>query len=187
MEDTMRFSWGLLWKDCSCILSGIFVLGIPVLAVNGLSLHGLAGCCFLIMLFLIAVLDYRYGYIFDCFTYPFWGTGMMLSLLPVQVGVFDAFIGSILGGGFFYMVYCMSHGGMGGGDVKFAAAIGAWMGWELLSVAVLLAFFLATMVAFYLFSVGDKRQYLPFSPFLSVGSYISYFWGDQIYLAVWSI
>ncbi len=187
MEDTMRFSWGLLWKDRSCILSGIVVLGIPVFAVNGLSLHGLTGCCFLMMLFLIAILDYRYGYIFDCFTYPFWGMGMILSLLPMRIDIFDACFGSILGGGLFYMVYCISHGGMGGGDVKLAAALGAWLGGDLLSVAVLLAFFLATMVACYLFSIGDKRQYLPFAPFLSVGSYISYLGGDQIYLAVWGI
>ncbi len=99
----------------------------------------------------------------------------------------DAAIGLVLGGSLFYLVAVASERvlkkeGMGGGDIKLIAMIGAFLGWR----GVLLTIFLSAIagsaygVALMLFAGKDRSYPVPFGPFLSLGALIALCWGSEI-------
>lgn len=108
----------------------------------------------------------------------------------------DAFVGVLVGGGILWTVawsYEKATGreGMGGGDIKFLAMIGAFLGWQ----GVLLALFLGSLtgsllgVAILVAGRGDRRLALPFGPFLAIGAFLALFWGPQLiawYQGTWA-
>lgn len=71
---------------------------------------------------------------------------------------------------------------MGVGDAKLAAMIGAWLGWQLLFMAILLACTVGALVGSGAIALGriDRRQQIPFGPFLALGATLTTFWGDTI-------
>jgi leader peptidase (prepilin peptidase)/N-methyltransferase len=98
------------------------------------------------------------------------------------VGFINSTTGFLLGGGLFYFIAYASRGGMGGGDVKMMAMVGAFMGWK----AVLLTTFLGSLVGsvvglFMMVFMGKGRKTkVPFGPFLAFGSLVTLFWGSVI-------
>jgi len=72
--------------------------------------------------------------------------------------------------------------GMGNGDPKLAAMIGAWLGWQLLLLTAFLACLFGSIYGLLRLTLGQlqRRQGFPFGPFLAIGSVISLFWGDGI-------
>ena len=71
---------------------------------------------------------------------------------------------------------------MGGGDPKFAAAIGAWLGLKLLLVSSFLACGLGALVGGGAIALGwvDRKQPIPFGPFLAMGALLAVFWGNDL-------
>lgn len=71
---------------------------------------------------------------------------------------------------------------MGGGDGKLAAMIGAWLGWKYLLLACFLACALGAFIggAAIALSLLDRRQPMPFGPFLAIGASLTVIWGNQI-------
>ena len=71
---------------------------------------------------------------------------------------------------------------MGGGDIKFAAAIGLWLGVKNVAVALLLAFLGGGLWCALLLVIRLKRRkdYIPFGPFISGGAFLSMLFGDRI-------
>ncbi len=92
--------------------------------------------------------------------------------------------GMVSGGGFFYLVAALSRGGMGGGDIKMMAMVGALMGWK----AVLLTTFLGSLVGsavgvfLMVFKGRGRKTKIPFGPFLALGALITLFFGQEILL-----
>ena len=85
------------------------------------------------------------------------------------------------GGGLFLLVYRLSRGGMGGGDVKLAAAIGAWTGLPAVLPALFAAFLLGSFAALFLLCRGaGRRATLPFGPFLAAGGLLGLLAGERI-------
>ena len=72
----------------------------------------------------LAVVDVRTGYLPDRLVLPLGALGLLLSALGVLAPLASSLAGAAFGGGLFLLVYRLSRGGMGGGDVKLAAAIG---------------------------------------------------------------
>jgi leader peptidase (prepilin peptidase)/N-methyltransferase len=74
--------------------------------------------------------------------------------------------------------------GMGGGDIKLLAMIGAWMGWQALPLIVLIASLTGAVigVVFILFSGKGYRFRIPFGPFLSLGAMVYLFFGRDLTL-----
>lgn len=72
--------------------------------------------------------------------------------------------------------------GMGNGDPKLAAMIGAWLGWKLLLLTAFLACFFGSIYGLLQIILGQlkRRQGFPFGPFLAIGGLISLFWGDTL-------
>ncbi|MCL4491853.1 MAG: prepilin peptidase [Nitrospirae bacterium] len=98
------------------------------------------------------------------------------------VGFKNSLIGLLLGGGLFYLIAVLSRGGMGGGDIKMMAMVGAFMGWK----AVLLTTFLGSLTGsvvgiFLMIAKGKGRKAkIPFGPFLALGALITLFLGGNI-------
>lgn len=121
--------------------------------------------------------------------------GLIASLFSLFTNSHDAIIGAIAG----YLIFAITQLtfewatgkiGMGQGDFKFLAGIGAMLGWQMLPLVILLASF--SGVIFTGTHMIIKRQYksvpLPFGPYLAVAGWIALVWGNEImqyYLEVW--
>jgi leader peptidase (prepilin peptidase)/N-methyltransferase len=70
---------------------------------------------------------------------------------------------------------------MGGGDIKLAAMIGAFLGWKLTLLSLFLGFFLGSIIGvIVLLTSKNKSDVLPFGPFIALGAFVSIFWGRAI-------
>jgi len=71
---------------------------------------------------------------------------------------------------------------MGGGDVKLAAMIGAFVGWRYIIILLFLGFFLGALAGIILIfsKIKSRKDAVPFGPFIVLGFFISLLWGKQI-------
>lgn len=115
--------------------------------------------------------------------------GLILSWWS-PVGLSGALTGALIGGGAFFLIASLYPGGMGGGDIKLMAAIGAYLGWELTILTIILASGIGSIFglgAMAFFGAGRKTK-TPFGPFLAIGATLSVFFGAEIiewYLVSW--
>ena len=161
---------------------------IGIVFFGGINLRGLCGSVFSLVLLWLSYLDLRDGMLYDCITVPF----ALLGLLPALAGLIslqEVLIGGTLCGVLFYCLYIAAHGGLGGGDVKLATALGLWLGWEAAVIAVWIAFVLGGIAAVLLLITRrrGRRDGMPFGPFLSVGGYIAFVAGRQIWQLYWGL
>jgi len=141
------------------------------------------------ILIVAAVIDGRHRLIPDALTLPGLALGLVLSGLNPAVGLPAAVIGLLLGGGLLLVVAVATGGGMGGGDIKLAAVMGCFLGWQGLLVALLLGFVAGAVVGGALLASGRKqrRDLMAFGPFLAAGGLAAAFWGPDLihwYLAL---
>ena len=127
------------------------------------------------MVVLFAI-DARHRVLPDVITLPGIAAGMIFALF-LEPGWIDALIGVIAGGGSLLAIseaYYRARGveGLGLGDVKMVAAIGAFLGWQMMLVALITAFVLGAVVGIGLIATGrgGPRSALPFGSFLAVTS-----------------
>ena len=160
-----------------------------ILFTGGLQMRSLCGAGFAAVLLWLSYLDVRDGLLYDVITLPFAAVGFLFSLTGVLMPVANAVIGGTLCGVLFYCLYIAARGGLGGGDVKFAAGLGLWLGWEVAIVAVWIAFLLGGIAAAVLLITRRKGRCdgIPFGPFLAVGGYVGYVAGAELWRLYWGI
>ncbi|MFZ5647962.1 MAG: prepilin peptidase [Bacillota bacterium] len=104
--------------------------------------------------------------------------------LPVtgDLSLLSALYGALSASGFLLILYIVSRGGMGMGDIKLAAVIGIFLGWPMALLAVFLACFLAGILGIVLIVTGIKKRKdpIPFGPFLAAGTFITSLWGPEL-------
>lgn len=138
--------------------------------INGLSVHfGIFVFVTLVLLALVVV-DLQIQLLPDSLTQPLLWTGLAMAWLEVGPSLHSAVAGTMVGygllagvGALFYR--CAGRDGIGGGDVKLAGALGAWLGWHLLLWVLLLA-----CLGGALWSLAHRkglRHELTFGPFLA--------------------
>jgi len=144
-------------------------------------------------LVIITAIDIKHKRIPDIIILP--GIVFGLAAGSYLVGLKDSSIGLLVGGGTFLLtseVYYRVRGrvGMGGGDIKFIAAVGALLGWQ----QVLLVIFLSALAGSLVGLVGlatkkiNVMSQIPFGPFLAGGTLVAYFSGERIvYLYVMTV
>jgi len=113
-------------------------------------------------------------------------------------GAFNLFIGDIktlnmlfsalLGGSIFLLIAIVSKGGFGGGDIKFMACIGLWLGLKYTVLAVLLSFMFGGLGAaiLLLFKKKTLSDKFPYGPYIALASFISLLYGDSIAALYWN-
>ena len=174
--------------------AGILLLILWLLSAAGIiffagaGIRSVCGSVFSAVLLWLCFLDLRDGMLYDCITLPFAAAGLLCAgagLVPVA----DALIGGTLCGVLFYCLYILARGGLGGGDVKFAAGLGVWLGWEAAVIAVWTACMLGGAVAALLLITRRRGRHdgIPFGPFLSIGGYIGFVVGAQLWRLYWGM
>jgi leader peptidase (prepilin peptidase)/N-methyltransferase len=123
----------------------------------------------------------------DDLTLPLLWLGLLVNVAGVFAPLSSAVIGAAAGYLSLWLVY---HGfrlltgkeGMGYGDFKLFAVLGAWLGWQQLPLIVLAASFVGaiTGLAFILIFGRDRHLPIPFGPFLCVAGWIAMLWGEVI-------
>jgi leader peptidase (prepilin peptidase)/N-methyltransferase len=102
-------------------------------------------------------------------------------------GWFDSLLGIVLGGGSLWLIgevyFRLRHEeGMGFGDVKMLAMIGAFLGWKLMLLTLVLSSFLGSAIGLGMIAIrlGDLKYALPFGSFLAIGAIFASTVGDRI-------
>ncbi len=137
-------------------------------------------------LIVLFVIDLEHQILPNSITLPGIAVGFFFSLGTPQ-GPIDSLLGILLGGGVLYVIavgYYMLRGeeGMGMGDVKMLAMIGAFLGWRAVLLTLVLSSFAGAVVGVALVasSRGGMRYALPFGTFLAMGAVVSMLAGDAI-------
>jgi leader peptidase (prepilin peptidase)/N-methyltransferase len=149
---------------------------------RGLTVDMVVALVFLGALVAITGIDLDHQIIPDAISLPGIVLGFGASLLPGGVGWRSSLLGILAGGGIFFAIIVLSRGGMGGGDMKLGAMLGAFLGWQLVLLAILLAVLAGGLVAIALLALGRKgrKDPVPFGPFLALGGAIALLWGDEL-------
>ena len=136
-------------------------------------------------LIIIAFIDLEHKIIPDVITLPGIIIGLTLSLTMPHITLINSIKGLLIGGGLFYAIAIISRGGMGGGDIKLIAMVGSFLGWKNVLLTIFLGSLFGSIVGIVLIILKKKnrKDMVPFGPFLSLGAIISIFFGrDLIYL-----
>ncbi len=153
----------------------------------GLSIIFAGYFLFLAALLTIIFIDYHHYIIPDVIDLPGIVLGLLFSFINPLVTWQSSFIGIIAGGGVLWIlavlyVLLRKKEGMGGGDVKLLAMLGAWLGWQSLPFIILFSSFSGAIIgsiSLYLLK-KDQTSQIPFGPFLSIAAIIYLFFSEQI-------
>jgi len=173
----MKIPWRYLLIEAST--AGLFLLAY---ATFGLSAALAPALILLAALVAITFIDLEHQIIPDVITLPGIVTGVAANLATGAVPWLDSVIGAIVAGGLFFAIILASGGGMGGGDMKLAAMLGAFLGWQLTLVAVFLAVLGGGATAVAILGAGrlGRKDPIPFGPFLAIGGAAALLWGPRL-------
>lgn len=139
--------------------------------------------CAMIVLFAI---DLEHRILPNVITLPGVALGFALSFF-MPPGWIDSLLGVVLGGGSLWLIaeayFRVRHEeGMGFGDVKMLAMIGAFLGWKLMLLTLVLSSLLGSLIGIAIIVIqrGDMKYALPFGSFLAVGAMVAGTVGDRI-------
>lgn len=165
------------------ITGALFVLVVWLTPVSVLLFSRLLLVCILIALFGI---DLEHQILPNSITLPGIVVGVIVSLFAPP-GIVDSIIGVLLGGGVLYAIagaYYLwrKEEGMGMGDVKMLAMIGAFLGWKAVLVTLVLSSFSGALIGVLLMAAqrGNMKFALPFGTFLAVGAVFAMLVGDPL-------
>ncbi len=136
------------------------------------------GCLFLV----IGVIDLEHRLILNKIVYPCLPVAVGLDALFSRPGLINGLIGGAAGMALLLIIYLVSRGGMGMGDVKLAALIGVATGFPLVFVALFMGTILGGLVAVFLIllRIKKRKEFIPFGPFLSLAAIATVVWGREI-------
>ncbi len=168
------------------------VLGVTVVWVFGPTWHAAAALPLAWALLVLSVIDSERQQLPDALTLPLMWAGLLLSLVRVNGGVLFTDIGSsVIGAAAGYLclwtvyhVFRLLTGkeGIGYGDFKLLAALGAWLGWQALPLIILLSAAAGASVGIAgVLLLGRPRDLpIPFGPFLAAAGLVTLLWGEDL-------
>jgi leader peptidase (prepilin peptidase)/N-methyltransferase len=166
------------------------VLFVACLKAFGLHWHALVAAFFGCLLIALAAIDLEHYLLPDLITLPGLAIGLLLSIGGVWIPWRDAVAGAALGGGGLWLLakawYLLRREeGLGLGDVKMLAMVGAFLGWQGVLVTVFLASLAGASVGLTLIALGrmEMSSKLPFGVFLGVAGLAALFLGPSLVAA----
>ena len=154
--------------------------------------HGATLAALVLLWALIAAtfIDIDHQLLPDDITLPLLWMGLLVNQYGLFADLASAVIGAVAGylslwSIFHIFKWLTGKEGMGYGDFKLFAAAGAWLGWQMLPLIILLASFAGAVIglAFIALKGRDRRLPIPFGPFLCVGILVALVWGDALVAA----
>ncbi len=153
----------------------------------GVSLETLYATILCWGLILLSFIDFDTQILPDDISLPLLWLGLIVNLIGGFVPIESALIGAITGYLFLwtlYWVFKLATGkeGMGYGDFKLLALLGAWMGWQMLPLIVLLSSLVGAVagISLILFKNHGRQQAIPFGPYLAIAGYVALIKGEEI-------
>lgn len=135
----------------------------------------------------LTMIDFDHQLLPDNLTLPFLWLGLFVSLFGLFTDLESAVIGAIAGYLILWSIYwafklATGKEGMGYGDFKLLALLGAWMGWQQLPIIILLSSLVGAIIgiALILFRGRDRSIPIPFGPYLAIAGLIAFYWGHEI-------
>jgi leader peptidase (prepilin peptidase)/N-methyltransferase len=155
----------------------------------GPTAQGLGATLFIWFTIALAFIDQETGLLPDNLTLPLVWLGLLVNLFNAFVSIRDAVIGAVAGYLVLWLVYqgyklATGKEGMGYGDFKMNAAVGAFLGWKLLPLVILLSSLVGLLFgALQMFAARgrwDAGFRFHFGPYLAIAGIVAMFWGDPI-------
>jgi leader peptidase (prepilin peptidase) / N-methyltransferase len=153
----------------------------------GTNLAGLSALLFTYFLIAMSFIDADTQLLPDDLSFPLLWTGLLVNLSGTFVSLGDAVIGAVVGYLALWSVYwafklITGKEGMGYGDFKLLAALGAWLGWQMLPLIVLLSSLVGavTGVALIVLVKRGRDKPIPFGPYLAAAGFIALLYGETI-------
>ena len=198
-ENIPIISWLFLKGKCSQCKTAISIR-YPIIegATAVLSLvvalqYGVAPITFYVLiltwgLICLTMIDFDHMLLPDQFTYPLLWLGLLININATIVPLEQAVIGAVAGYMSLFSVFWLfklitGKEGMGHGDFKLLAVFGAWMGWQLLPLLILMASAVGAIIgiSLMLFKNHSREQAIPFGPYLAIAGWICLLWGEGIW------
>lgn len=164
--------------------------GVISLAIGwhfGVSPQALAAVFFSWCLIAASGIDIGHKLLPDSITLPLLWLGILLSLFNVFVDLETSVIGAMSGYLSLWSIFIMfklvtGKEGMGHGDFKLLAALGAWCGWKMLLVIVLTSSLVGAIIgiSMMILSKTGRDTQIPFGPYLAAAGWISLLWGPEL-------
>jgi leader peptidase (prepilin peptidase) / N-methyltransferase len=153
----------------------------------GPTVQALASIIFVSALLMLALIDFDTTLLPDDITLPLLWAGLLANLLGLYTGLSSAVIGAMAGYLSLWSVYwgfklLTGKEGMGYGDFKLLAAMGAWLGWKMLPLLILLSSVVGAIIGIALIILAKRGKDIPmpFGPYLAAAGIIALFWGDAL-------
>lgn len=153
----------------------------------GFSLTGFSAILLTWALISLAFIDLDTQYLPDQITLPLLWLGLLLNLNHTFTDINSALIGAIAG---YLALWTVHHSfklitkkeGMGYGDFKLLALLGAWMGWQFLPAIIIISSLVGSItgISLILFKKHQREIPIPFGPYLAIAGWIVLLWGTQI-------
>ncbi len=153
----------------------------------GVSFQAMAALVFSWCLIAASGIDIGHKLLPDSITLPLLWLGLLLSIFNVFIDLQTSVIGAMAGYLSLWSVYIVfkwatGKEGMGHGDFKLLAMLGAWIGWKLLFVVILTASLVGATVGItmILLKKTGRDTQIPFGPYLATAGWLSLLWGEEI-------
>lgn len=153
----------------------------------GFSFITITALIFVWALITLAVIDLNTQLLPDDITLPLLWMGLLVNMNNSYTDIHSAIIGAVVGYLFLWLIYwgfklITGKEGMGYGDFKLLSAIGAWLGWSMLPLVILLSSLVGATVGIGLIIAAKLKKNIPipFGPYLVGGALIALFWGEKL-------
>ena len=153
----------------------------------GLSLSFAVLFLFCAAMVVITFIDLEHQIIPDVISLPGIVVGFVFSFFIPQLGWQNSFLGILAGGGSLFLVATLYHlftgkEGMGGGDIKLLAMMGAFFGWKSIPFIIFVSSLVGSVIGIAIMMVQkkDAKLAIPFGPFLALGAILYIFYGRQV-------
>jgi len=153
----------------------------------GFSLQTLFALLLTWALICLSVIDLEHSLLPDDITLPFMWLGLACNVFGVFTDITSSLIGAMLGYSILWSIFMgfkvmTGKEGMGYGDFKLLALLGAWLGWQSLPLIILLSSIAASLIGIImiLFRGRDKSVAFPYGPYLAIAGWITLLWGEEL-------
>jgi len=153
----------------------------------GFGLAALGALLFIWALLVLTFIDFDTQLLPDDITFPLLWAGLLINLSRTFTDLYSAIIGAVLGyltlwGVYWLFKLATGKEGMGYGDFKLLAAIGAWLGWQMLPLVILTSSLVGAVTGITLIVAArhGRNVPIPFGPYLAGGGFIALFWGQAL-------
>ena len=163
------------------------LLSLAVVYHFGATAQALAALILTWALIALTLIDFDTQLLPDNITLPLLWLGLVVNSQGLFVPLEAALWGAVAGYLALWSIYWLfklitGKEGMGYGDFKLLAALGAWLGWQLLPVVILLSSLVGAIIGIGLMLIlgRDKNIPIPFGPYLAIAGWLALIWGDQL-------